>query len=769
MTPVSAFAAGAAAIACILIPLLWWQRRLLRRADAAEWASQVEAEFWREILAAAPDGLLVWDHAGGAEICSRRLAVLLGLPAGTNSRYADVIAHFEGASRDSLEKGIAALRAQGTAFDLILPVDAGRRWVSAVGVRAGAEDGRPMADILWMRDVSRAGSPAEAAPYNAPEAAREPLYALLDLLPMPVWLRDEEQGVVFANKAGAGADMAEPTRDLARRAREESRAVAEKRLLTNGGAPQLLEVTESPLDGWSGTVGFAVDHTTGEEKEGEHARHAAARDKVLEGLATAIAIYGSDTRLKFFNSAFAGLWRLEDGWLATEPDLGEVLERLREQRRLPEFADFRAFREEQLAQFRTLKAPSQTLLHLPDGATVRATASPYALGGIVCTYEDVTDRLALERSINTLAAVQGATLDNLFEGIGVFGSDGRLKLSNPAFDTFWELDGWTPENAPHITGFVEMMGPLMVGEEGLSDAGWSTRKDAVAARLMGREPSSGRLQRGDGTVLDYANVPLPDGAMMLSYLDVTDSARVEHALRQRAEAYQEADRLKSEFIANVSFEVRTPLNSILGFAEILTGGQFGDLSERQMEYGRNILEASETLKSVVDDILDLATIEAGMMTLELDSVDLHTMLASVLNLIRERARRKSLSLELDCAPDIGWIVADEKRLKQVVFNLLSNSVKFTPPRGVIRLGVARNAESVQISVGDTGPGIPPADRERVVRAFEKGSGQSGQGGAGLGLSLVERFIQLHGGHVEIKSAKNKGTRVICTLPADPRV
>jgi signal transduction histidine kinase len=288
----------------------------------------------------------------------------------------------------------------------------------------------------------------------------------------------------------------------------------------------------------------------------------------------------------------------------------------------------------------------------------------------------------------------------------------------------------------------------------------------VIKRLMSREPSSGRLLRGDGTVLDYANLPLPDGAVLLSYLDVTDSVRVQLALRQRAEAMEEANRLKSEFIANVSYEVRTPLNTIVGFAEILTEEYFGTLNQRQMEYSRGIVEASQNLTTVISDILDLASIEAGTMALELDTVDLHAMLVGVLNLTRERARRKALKVEFDCPPDIGWMVADEKRVKQVLFNLLSNAVTFTPPRGTIRLSAWRDGDDIAIAVSDTGVGIPQADQERVLRTFERGGApDTRQGGAGLGLSLVTRFIELHGGRVEVKSAPNKGTTVTCRLPS----
>jgi signal transduction histidine kinase len=267
-------------------------------------------------------------------------------------------------------------------------------------------------------------------------------------------------------------------------------------------------------------------------------------------------------------------------------------------------------------------------------------------------------------------------------------------------------------------------------------------------------------------VLDFATVPLPDGAVLLSYLDVTAAINMERALRERNEALETADRLKSEFIANVSYELRTPLNTIIGFTEILAGKYFGDLNDRQTEYSAGILESSNHLLMLIDDILDLATIEAGHMSLELNAIDLKTLLSSSLGLIRERARQKMINLKEDCPEDIGPIVADERRLKQALFNILSNAVKFTPENGTIRMSAQREGDTVVLTTSDSGIGINAEDQERVFEKFERGSSaEARRSGAGLGLSLVKSFVELHGGTVELQSAADVGTKVICTLPA----
>ncbi len=376
-------------------------------------------------------------------------------------------------------------------------------------------------------------------------------------------------------------------------------------------------------------------------------------------------------------------------------------------------------------------------------------------------WEDVTDALALERNYNTLIAVQRETLDNLFEGVAVIGANGRLRLSNPAFGSMWQIPSFELANEPHISEIVERMAELL---EPVED--WQTEKERLIGILTGRETHSGRFERSDGSVLDFATVPLPDGAVLLSYLDVTASINMERALRERNEALETADRLKSEFIANVSYELRTPLNTIIGFTEILAGQYFGDLNDRQIEYSTGIMESSNRLLMLIDDILDLATIEAGHMSLELDSIDLKAVLSSSLGLIRERARQKSIELENDCPDDIGTIVADERRLKQALFNILSNAVKFTPENGSIRISAQRQDGNVVLTTSDSGIGISAEDQERVFEKFERGSSaEARRSGAGLGLALVKSFVELHGGKVELQSAADVGTKVICTLPA----
>ncbi len=495
--------------------------------------------------------------------------------------------------------------------------------------------------------------------------------------------------------------------------------------------------------------------------------NATAAADILESLVTPVAVFAADGRLAACNGSCAGLWRLERRWLETGPHWGEILEALRARRRLPEVPDFHAYKAEQLALLGLAQPAPPALIHLPDDTVLSLRASPRREGGAVFVYEDVTAELALKSSLKTATRVHDTTLDNLHEGAAVFGADGRLKLANREFARLWNLKPESLAAGLRLADFIEAMRPFRRDVED-----WPGFAERLAGRLLSRRKGEGRIERSDDTVIDYATVPLPDGAVLLGYLDATDRARTEETLLERALAFEEAARLKSQFIANVSHEIRTPLTSVIGFAETLDAGYFGTLTPRQTEYVRHIDESARGLMAVVNDILDLASIEAGSLDLELDAVDVHALLVSVLNLVRERARKRDLRLEFDAPHDIGWLRADERRLRHVLFHLLSNAIAFTPPRGGVRLLAAREGDEVVLAVADTGVGIPFADLERVQKAFEKvipvrpaGIGNAGTGGAGLGLTLVRRLIELHGGTFELKSLPNRGTTATCRIPA----
>ncbi|MDP9196386.1 MAG: ATP-binding protein [Pseudomonadota bacterium] len=759
---ISALLASLAVLSALLAGVAIWQAKRLNRLrrenrqyiDRLEATQQALPLDWIQVQA---DQTLV---------SSAEAAALLGCPSLSHVR--DLLACVSGAESDGLANALRFLQQDDRTFDLKIRTEGQR--VLLVQGRTGVS-GDERAHILWLVDATRTEKDIQRQRdlLATTEQARKEWQALAEGLPVPLWQRDRDLRLVWCNSACA--TLLETTPDVVIReqrelsagtgkeARNSGRPVTVSARIVVGGTRRFMDVTEVPLSGTGLMAGLAIDRTTENTLKTELQHFTSAQANLLEQLGSAIAIYSSDTRLKFYNQAWRRLWGLDETWLDTCPLFSEILENLRERRRLPEVVDFQRYRKENLALFTSLIEPQESLLHLPDGATLRMLIVPHALGGLMFVLEDVTSRLALESSYNTLMAVQKETLDNLVEGMAVFGGDGRLKLYNPSFCHLWNLKPEDIQGEPHLVELMEKVRPLL--DNGGS---WKEYRDQFVALALGRTSSRQRLERRDGSVLMFSVVPLPDGAVLTTWMDITDTVRLEQGLRSTNAALEAADRLKSQFIANVTHQLRTPLNAIMGFSEILANKYFGPLNSRQEDYSRSILEASQRLMSLINDILDVASVEAGYIELEPGPVEILPLLQGVVELTREWSTKQNLSVRIDCPPDIGTMTADAKRLKQILFNLMGNAIRFTPAGGMIRIGAHRTGQEVTFSVQDNGVGIPEADLQRVFGKFERGGNAAGTGGAGLGLSLVKSFTDLHHGRVTIDSRPGEGTTVTCVLP-----
>jgi len=243
------------------------------------------------------------------------------------------------------------------------------------------------------------------------------------------------------------------------------------------------------------------------------------------------------------------------------------------------------------------------------------------------------------------------------------------------------------------------------------------------------------------------------------------NARLFREIEVKSRELEIASQHKSEFLANMSHELRTPLNAIIGFSEVLSERMFGEINEKQAEYIADILQSGQHLLSLINDILDLSKIEAGRMELELSEFELPSIIENTLTLVRERAVRRGVSLGRTVDERLGTIRADERKVKQVLLNLLSNALKFTPEGGSIDVAAAMRDGIAEISVTDTGIGIAPEDQQTVFEEFRQvGTAAKKVEGTGLGLAISRKFIELHGGKIWVASQVGKGSTFTFTLP-----
>jgi signal transduction histidine kinase len=666
-----------------------------------------------------------------------------------------------------MERALDTLRNDGRGFEMTLTTTTGQ----PVEVEGRAVAGRA---VLRLRDIS--GLERDLAELMARHDRLmgdvDTMRGVLDALPAPVWARGHDGRLIFVNAAYAHAVEAEDAASAVARELElldgEERAklsatrkagepFAGRLPAIIAGQRRIFDVVEA-LNG-AGSAGMAIDRTEAETMRAELNRMIEAHRRVLDQLATGVAIFNVDRKLIFFNTAFRSLFDLDAGFLDQTPTDSAVLDKLRAARKLPEEQDFRQWKQQLYEAYSVLES-REYMWHLPDGRTLRVVTTPNPEGGVTYLYDDVTEGLELHRRYDALIKVQSETLDHLAEAVAVFGSDGRVRLHNPAFQRMWKLSPEALDQHPHVEQVTAWC-------QAQHDDGtlWRTLRVAVTA-IDNREPVTARIERRDGAMIDMATMPLPDGATLVTFQDVTDTFNVERALRERNEALVAADAIKLDFVHHVSYELRSPLTNIIGFANLLGDSNFGPLSDKQREYLDYITVSTNALLALINNILDLATIDAGAMTLNLTQVDIHASMEAAAEGVQDRLVKDNINLEINAAPGIGGFTADERRLRQILFNLLSNAVGFSPAGSTVTLSAERKAGVVEFTVVDHGPGIPPEQRDKVFDLFETDSMGSHHRGTGLGLSLVRSFVQLHGGSVTIDSTPGQGTIVTCTFPAE---
>ena len=726
-------------------------------------ALQAETDRLKSLLLSESQILVTWAAASEEPEVLGDIAMVA--PGGVPERVPAFGTWLEPVTAHRMEQAVDALRRDGRGFVMTLTTRAGRPMEAEGRAIAGRA-------VLRLRDVS--GIEQElldlAARHDQLLSDIETMRALLDSLPAPVWARDSAGELVFVNSAYADAvDAGDPAEAVARRlelldqsARAElgrTRAAGETytgRLpAIAAGGRRIFEVVDVPSA--AGSSGIAIDRTEVETMRAELTRMVEAHRRVLDQLATGVAVFNVDRKLTFYNAAFRVLFELDAGCLDQTPSDAAVLDTLRSKRKLPEEYDFRQWRQHLYEAYRTVE-PKEHMWHLPDGRALRVVTTPNPEGGVTYLYDEVTERLDMHRRYDALIKVQSETLDHLSEAVAVFGSDGRVRLHNPAFQRMWKLSHDALEQHPHAEAVTAWCQALHD-----DNTVWRSLRASVTA-IDNRESLVARIERRDGAMIDLATMPLPDGATLVTFQDRTDTVNVERALRERNEALEAADSIKIDFVHHVSYELRSPLTNIIGFANLLGDPAFGTLTHKQDEYLGYITASTNALLALINNILDLATIDAGAMTLNLGDVDIRNSMEAAAEGVQDRLVKNRISLDIRAPANIGSFVADERRLRQILFNLLSNAVGFSPEGETVTLVAERHPDAVYFRVTDRGPGIPPEAMDKVFDWFETDSMGSQHRGPGLGLSLVRSFVELHGGTVTIDSASGQGTTVTCAFP-----
>ena len=777
-----------AAAAIIIIAALWvafaaaiaiLAARRIRRAQSVLGATRT----MRSLLDAAPARALL-IHADGSVEADARLVQELGL-SGAPKKIEDLTTDDGGIDRDdlsSLVDALADVRLGGAPLRRQLRLTGGER-VLELRAALAPPPARPGAILAWMFDISDADIERTdlTRRLQQTEGALDALTHLIQNAPFPMWYRGPDLGLGLVNAAFVaavegrdaaeviqrGAELIDATgpegaRAGAEAALESGRPYSRTQPATIGQERRMLRIVDVPLP--TGAVaGFAIDIQDLEDARIELASHQESQRELADRMSAGVVQFDDERQLAFFNQPFAIMAQLEPEWLNERPEFDRVLERMRENGRIPEVRDFPVWKSERRAWFTSPEDAIEEDWILSNGDHLRVLGQPLPDGGLRFIFEDRTEQVRLATARDTLLRVRAATFDNLFEVISVFASDGRLYLWNRRFSELWDLDEtWLAEH-PRVDELVPAMAKRLVNPTAAAQV-----RELVRSTTSGRQSGTGRVSLTDGRHFEFAAVPLPDGNALFTMIDVTDSSRIEAALRERATALEEADRVKTDFVANMSYELRTPLTSVGGFAEMLQAGYAGELPPAASDYVGAILESVDRLSKLINDVLDLTQADTRGVVLERERVDISGMCRAAAESLRSRVTDKRQKLELALEPSAGSVIGDARRLRESVEHILRNAVAYTDEGGHIWLKASGDDENATIIVVDDGPGIPPEQQEQVFARFHKTGVARGEAALGLGLPLTRQFVEAHGGSVELESAIGKGTSITITLPRAPQ-
>jgi signal transduction histidine kinase len=694
-----------------------------------------------------------------------RLAAWLGL--GRVPAFASELTAPEGGllaeDGDALGADILAAQRAGKSFSRPVRANGSTRSIIVRGAPASPGFAAPGSVVLWLFDATE--SQSEIIGLNAHVAqlreALETLASLIEAAPFPIWHRMPNQRLSLVNSAyveavdggDAGQVIAESielveavdglTPGAAAASAAASGAPLERMVpATIDGERRTMRVIDVPL-GTAGVAGFAMDQHELEQARVEQRRQDAAQRDLLDRLSAGVARFGADRSLRFWNQPFLSLFALTQEHLTDGPAFERVLDRMREAGRIPEHRDFPAWRAERRDWFLSPDPREENWL-LADGTHLRVYAQPLPDGGLLLIFEDRTEQVLLSSARDTLLRVRTATFDNLFESIGVFAADGRLHLWNSRFRTIWGVAEEALAAHPRIDDLMQQVQSRLAKPHQANIV-----RELVRAATVERKQRGGHVGFADGRTFEFAAIPLPDGNALFTMLDVTDSRRMEQLLRDRNEALEQADQVKTAFVTNMSYELRTPLTSIAGFAEMMAQGYAGELTDTAKDYVGGIMQSTSRLSMLIDNVLDMTQSEAGTLAIERKPVKLAEVAQASAARLKDDAAGKGIDLVVDLQDSLGDVTGDARRIGQALDHLLENAVRYCGQGARILLHGDGTADKARLVVSDNGPGIDktkPSD------------------GAGMGLPLAQRLAEAHGGALRLLSEPGQGTMAALEFP-----
>ncbi|MEM7506549.1 MAG: PAS-domain containing protein [Pseudomonadota bacterium] len=723
---------------------------LLSRREAPDGTGSHESDL--------ADGAVVLVDGGRIIRASKQAAESFGARRG--SKLEDLMRPILGAGADATLRAISRLERDGDPIHLMTQ-DVSNSPIEVMGRPEGGQLRIVLRDASFadrqLRDA-QAELDARDAALSTRNWEQQTLSALLDEAPLIVWNRGKEGGVNWLGgqvDLGEGRVTAKEAVDLltSRQEIEGQTNVKIDRTRLELGANTAIALHAVEIDGPEDTrCGFAVDATLTASAERTLTRFIQTMTETFAHLTVGLAIFDRNHRLILFNPALSEMWQIDATWLARRPDLREILDRLRSARRIPELTDYKAWRENLLGLFENPDAVHyEESWDLANGARIRVMARPHPHGALAFVFDDVTEQMKLENRFRHMDDLLRTALDRLDEGLAVFGANGLLQFVNAAFHEIWDTDPENVTKGVHAREIFDLCSRLTVETDV-----WE-RGTTFATGELSREVWTARLTLGSGRVLRARFAPLPGGSTLAAFADVSDSERAALALVERNEALEAAEGMRRVVLDQISHRLRTPLNTVFGFGQLLTDQRFGALTPHQQTYAAGIIEAAGHLLDTVKDVTELASMELDKPTFDAEGIAIDHAIEITHELLQNRAAEAQVSLSIDVHDPIGKLERNGTRVRQILFNMAADAIHRCSGGGTVRICGRRDEQgNVVLFTNET----LPEGRAATIDSVEKDSPT---------LPLVRRLAVKEAGTIDLSCDDNgREVEVSCSfLPTPP--
>lgn len=760
---------------CLTFSWTLWQRD--RKIYSKFQNAEAQYQSLCFLLAQTFTGVFVWEDVKKEPFfygriqnffCCKRTEAPQECPPHPSKAWSFFIDQLTKESRAQLTKDLEQLFSQGKSFDIFLCLEHEKLFAQGRIVCGNA-----MLKIESAQQDEGDGKKKSLAPIVV--AGAHPLYEALEMAPDFFFSLDQKGKLLWGNKIFRERAKTLPAgQSLALLLKPKNNIVkpeGEERVINLHGERRFFL-----LKTWQSIEGkeqkernlhyFAQDITWQKNLQQQLHSQQKIYNETLDLFASAVTIFNEKRELTFYNQAFISLWGVERSFLDKKPSHNLLLEKLREKGPLAQQGHWHQFKENLFMAYSALETAQYTW-HLPDGRVISVLAHPHPQGGVTFLYDNLTEKLALEARYNTLIKIQGETLDNLAEAAVVFGADGLLRLANSAFGKLWHIPYTAFVQGTHIQTLQKKC-----AEKSCAPELWHQIANYITDFVEERECITGDMPLKDGRIFHYVVAPLPDLQMLLTFMDVTANRHYALALQHRNSALEEADKLRRTFVQQVSYQLRVPLTNIIGFTQLLLLEKLGQLNKAQKQNLEDIAAQSQELASLVDDILTLMTIEAGILELNLQEISAQEITDFTTKQLQEEIKKQGCKIEIIVEPPLRSIRADKARWQEILQLIAESMLQTMAPKTSLLLSVSCDNEGVVFSFEDRQrifneqwpkTLLSPTSIEEV---FASPSDM-----AGLRLSLVKAFVHLHGGTIVTapltsleKKGEVKGVRLSCLFP-----